>query len=296
MVSSKARMNCLDNGRSDSECNDAESESVSIISISCQDVADLKREEKKDNQGGSDISQSSRNVSSDDEPVHDDARWKVQTLSNGTTTLLKRTIEILHTDLDKLNIQLRGQEKRDYLKNELDVLMKARMNREMVWKEETENLMKLIENRNIEINELWTMIQKLGDANAELKIQSIKSARIEKELKKKIITIPSGKPEDFFVSNTTIDWKMKMRQDLSRSRKTSELRKRVKLLNEKFIERFRVKNTRKVNNSLMFVQNKQKSSNRSKYVSKLQHEVRFGMKRTGSVKSADGMKVDKAHM
>jgi len=127
-------MNSLDNGRSDSECNDAESESVSIISISCQDEADLKLEAKKENQGVSEISQSSRNVSlmstSEEEPVHDDAS-KVQ--SNGTMMLLNKKIQILQTDLDIVCREMRGeQEKRDYLKNELDLLMQARMNCDMV--------------------------------------------------------------------------------------------------------------------------------------------------------------------
>jgi len=298
-------MNCLDNDRSDSECNDAESESVSTISISCQDEADLKLEEKKDNQGVSDISQCSRNVSlmstSEEEPVHDDARWKVQTLvqSNGTMMLLNRNIQILQADLDTVYRQMREQqEMRDYLKNELDVLMKASMNSEMVYKEEAENLMKLIEDRNTEIKELWSMIQKLGDTNVELKNQSKKSTRIEKEMTNKIInlkvSIPNGKPEDMFVSKTTINWKKKMRQDQSRSQKLSDRRKREKLLNKKFNERLRLEDTRNVNNSLKFVQNKQKSSYKSKYVSKIQHDDRFGMKHTGSVKSTDGTKVDKA--
>jgi len=154
--------------------------------------------------------------------------------------------------------------------------------------------MRLINDRNIEVEELWTMIQKLGDANVELKYQSKKSTRIQKEMKNKTInlkvSIPNGKPEDIFVSNTTIDWKMKMRQDLSRSRKLSDRRKRDQRLNKKF-ERLGLEKTRKMKTK--FVRNKQKSSNKSKYLSKLQHEDRFGRKRINSVKSTDGGKVDK---
>jgi len=152
--------------------------------------------------------------------------------------------------------------------------------------------MRLIEDRNIEVKELWAMIQKLGDANVELKYQSNKANRIQKEMKNKTINLkismPNGKPDDIFVLNTTIDWKMKMRQDLSRTRKLTDRRKRDKRLNKKF-ERLGLEKTRKMKNS-KFVRNKQKSSNKSKYLSKLQHE---GMKRTGSVKSTDGRKVEK---
>jgi len=153
--------------------------------------------------------------------------------------------------------------------------------------------MRLIEDRNIEVKELWTMIQKLGDANVELKYQSEKSTRIQKETKNKTInlkiSIPNGKPDDIFVSNTTIDWKMKMRQDLSRSQKLSDRRKREKRLSKKF-ERLGLEKTRKMKK---FVRNLQKSSNKSKYVLKLQHEDRFAMKPPGSVKSTNGRKVDK---
>jgi len=149
--------------------------------------------------------------------------------------------------------------------------------------------MRLIEDRNMEVKELWTMIQKLGYANEELKYQSQKSTRIQKETKHKTInlkiSIPNGNPEDIFVSNSTIDWKMKMRQDL---RKLSDRRKRNERLNKKF-ERLGLEKTRKMKTK--FVRNKQKSSTKSKYVSKLQHVDRFAMKRTGSVKSTE--KVDK---
>jgi len=254
----------------------------------------LKLEEEKDNQGVNDISQYLRNVylmsSSDEEPVYDDGRSKNQTLveSNGTIMLLNSKIQMLQTDLDRVYRQVRGQqEKRDYLKNELAVLKKESMNWDMVKKEQIEFLKKIVKDRNEEVKALWIMIQKL------------KSARIEKELKNKIsdlkVSIPNVKPsDDIFVSNATIDWKMKIRQDLVRSRKLSDLRKRDKLLNEKFNDRLRLGNTRKVNNSLKFVQNKRKFCDRSKYVSELQHGVRFGMKHTGSVKSVDGGKVDKA--
>jgi len=126
-------MNSLGNGRSDSESN-ADSESISILSISCLDEADLKLEGKKENKGVSDISQSSRNdslmsTSEEEEPVHDDARWKAQS----NDALPNRKIQILQTDLDIVCRQMRGeQEKRDYLKNELDLLMQARMNSDMV--------------------------------------------------------------------------------------------------------------------------------------------------------------------
>jgi len=80
----------------------------------------------------SEISQSSRNVSlmstSEEEPVHDDG-WKVQS----NEMLLNRKLQILQTELDIVCRQMRGeQEKRDYLKNELDLLMQARMNSDMV--------------------------------------------------------------------------------------------------------------------------------------------------------------------
>jgi len=219
----------MDSCRSDSEAKDGESELPLVLSVPSDEDADLSFEEKLNRDQTLIINKTSEKVfrasaSDNDEEFSNSSTKDFKFNQNESILFLRRYIKKLQSEFNSVSSEVRGlKEESSTLKNKLAGLEKERIAGVQVIKQ-NEYLEKLAEDKDRQIKDLWNVIQTIDDENIELVNQAEIWSQTEKQLKKEIddlmVSVLNCNQRSIrFVPDTTIDWRLKMRQDVFKSRR-----------------------------------------------------------------------------